>query len=495
MATSGRLHTVDCAVKREIPDKVEIYFMIIDQSVASPLQPGDQLTVTIEALAAGGDGLARHEGFTIFVPGSAPGDIAEIALTQVAKNFGRARIVSLVQPGPARVPSPCPRAEICPGCQLQHLSYSAQLAAKTTFVRDGLERIGRLKGIEVRPTLGMEDPWHYRNKGEFIANIQHGRVELGYTGAGEQGFVPLPDCPIQHPLTMQIVRAVEDIATREQLPLAQLITRVSPDDGTALAILVCWDWHERLPSIAEALSKQVAGLVGILWSSVRGRSVVRKTLAEVLIGQKALQQRLGSRQYTVSAESFFQVNNVQATRLLMLADELAGDLTEAHFADAYCGVGTFLIPLAARALRAIGIEEHPIALLDAGANLLRSAIHDVKLYEGQVETMLSRLARKQRSIDVVVLDPPRKGAGRAVLSKLLELGVQRIVLISCDPATLGRDASDLTALGYQIQFVQPLDMFPQTWHVESIALVTRASADTRVATAVDSSHQPNAVGA
>ena len=446
--------------------------MKIDPSALAPFAAGDHLTVTIEALAAGGDGIARHEGFTLFIPASAPGDVAEIEVTQVAKNYGRARIVALQQAGPDRVPSGCPLAEGCPGCQLQHLNYPAQLAAKETFVRDGLERIGHLQGITVRPTLGMDDPWHYRNKGEFIAQVRDGRVALGYTSNEGEGFVPLPDCPIQHPLTMTIVRAVEEVATREGLPLAQLITRVSPDEGIAQAILVCWDWHERLPAVAEELRRQVDGLVGVLWSQVRGRSVVRRTLAEVLCGQKALQQRLGQWQYTVSAESFFQVNNVQATYLLALADEWAGDLAEAHFADGYCGVGTFLIPLAARALRAIGIEAHPPALRDAEANVSRYALPDVKLYQGAVETILTRLERKQRALDVVVLDPPRKGVGRAVLASLRNLGVQRIVLISCDPATLGRDAGDLTALGYRLQLVQPVDMFPHTWHVETIALAT-----------------------
>lgn len=434
---------------------------------------GDHLTVTIERLAAGGDGIARHNGFTLFIPHSAPGDIAEVEVTQVTKTFGRARLVQITQPSPDRVPTPCPMAGECPGCQLQHLRYPAQLAAKQAFVQDGLERIGHLKGITVRPTIGMDDPWQYRNKGEFIAEITDGTVRLGYTAEGGGGFVPIPDCPIQHPLSMRILRAVEEVATAEGLPLAQLITRVSSHENAAVAILVCREWHERLPQAAEALQQRIPELVGVLWSQVHGRSVVRRNLAERLAGRTSLVQQLGEWRYIVSAESFFQVNTLQAERLLELSGEFAGDLSDAVVVDGYCGVGTFLIPLAGRARQAMGIEEHPIAMRDAKENLTLNHLQDVRLYEGRVEIVFPRLVRRGRALDVAVLDPPRKGAGRVALESMAELGVRRVVLISCDPATLGRDAGDLATLGYRLQVVQPVDMFPQTWHVETIALAIK----------------------
>jgi len=436
-------------------------------------QVGDHLSVTIEALASGGEGIARPGGFTLFIPSSAPGDVLEVEVTQVAKNFGRARILTVREPGPDRVPTPCPLAEECGGCQLQHLRYGTQLAAKRTFVVDGLERIGHLKGIEVRPTIGMTDPWHYRNKGEFIAEHLDGQVRLGYHREHGAGFMPLPDCPIHHPLSIDILRATEEVATAENLPLAQLITRVSPSENAALAILVCWDWHERLPAAAEALCARIPELAGVLWSRVRGHSIVRRTLAEVLRGRGKLLQRLGTWEYTVSAESFFQVNNEQGAKLVDLAAEFAGDLHDQLFGDAYCGVGTFLIPLAGRASRSLGIEEHPVAVRDAEENLARYALHDVRLNEGRVETIFARLQRKGRELDTVLLDPPRKGAGRMALETMAGLGVRRVVLVSCDPSTLGRDAGDLAALGYRLEVVQPVDMFPQSWHVETIALATR----------------------
>ena len=436
-------------------------------------QAGDRVRVTIDTLATGGDGIARHNGFTLFVPHSAPGDVLDVEVVDVQRSFGRARIVDIVTPGPDRVPTTCPLAGACPGCELQHLSYSAQLAAKQTFVRDSLERIGRLRGVEVRPTVGMDAPWEYRNKGEFAAEKVDGLIRLGYRGEDNR-FLPLPQgCPLHHPLSTRLLKEVEHVATKFDLPLAQLITRVSPSTNQMLAILVCWDYSPMLREAAELLQSRMPELAGVLWSRVRGRSVVRRELAEPVVGAVKLRQHLGAWEYSVSAESFFQINNEQATKLLGFAEELAGDLSDRIFADAYCGVGTFLIPLARKAARSMGIEEHPISMRDAQDNLTSYAMHDVHLYESRVEIIFPRLLRKGRELDVVLLDPPRKGAGRAVLEGVAALGVKRILLISCDPATLGRDAGDLNLLGYDTVLAQPVDMFPQTWHVETIALLTK----------------------
>jgi 23S rRNA (uracil1939-C5)-methyltransferase len=446
-----------------------------DTAASEPPALGTRLTVTIETLAIGGDGIAHVDGFTLFVPHTAPGDVGEVEVVKVAKNYGRAHLISLQTPSPARTPPSCPHAGRCAGCQLQHLSYAAQLEAKRHFVEDGLARIGRLPGIAVAPTLGMADPWHYRNKGEFIARIADGRVRLGYHTDDEDddGILALTACPIQHPLSLEILQATEAVATAHRLPLAQLITRVSPSTGHALAILVCWEWSDQLPAAARALQARVPALAGVLWSQVRGKSVVRRTLAVGLVGRGKLQQHLGPWEYTVSAESFFQVNNEQARRLLDFAKEFATIPDAEILLDGYCGVGTFLVPLAGQFPRTLGIEEHPTALRDAEENLARYARHDCRLYDGRVEVILPRLAQKGRQVDVAVLDPPRKGAGRPALESLKRLGTERVVLISCDPATLGRDAGDLTALGYHLECVQPIDMFPHTWHVETIALAVR----------------------
>jgi 23S rRNA (uracil1939-C5)-methyltransferase len=443
------------------------------QSVPSPPLVGERCTVTVETLAAGGDGIARINGFTVFVPFSAPGDVADVEITRVTRSYGHARLLALQQASPQRVTPPCPLAGQCPGCQLQHLAYPEQLAAKQRFVRDALERIGRVSGVEVSPTLGMDDPWHYRNKAEFAAVNVDGRIALGYHAANGAGFLGVPECPIQHPLSMAVARAVETIATAEDLPLAQLIVRVSEAQGEALAILVCWEWSDRLPAAAKALRAAVPELAGVLCSRVRGKATVRRTLADLLEGRGKLQQQLGAWEYTVSAESFFQVNTRQAERLLATVETYCGDIAGKDVADGYSGVGTFLLPLAKRAGRAFGVEEHPVALRDAEENITRYALRNAKQYEGRAEVIFPRLERKARGLDVAVLDPPRKGAGRPVLESIAALKTSRVVLVSCDPGTLGRDVGDLTTLGYRLVAVQPVDLFPQTWHVETVALAVR----------------------
>lgn len=434
------------------------------------IHPGDNYTVTIDRIAAGGEGVARVAGITVFVPYSAPADMAEIEITRVAKNYLRARILNIISPSPDRVLPQCPLAGQCPGCQLQHLNYQAQLDIKQTVVQDAFQRIGHLSDVSVQPVIGMDNPWHYRNKGEFTAEIIDGEIHLGYRADGEGGFILLPDCPLHRPFTMEIVRAVEKVANEYNLPLAQLISRVDADDNGALAILVCHEWDDNLPQAAAKLQQLLPSLSGVLWSRVRGKTVVRRTPAELLLGDKSLHYSLTPWEYTVSAEAFFQVNLTQAKVLVDCVQQLLGDISSAITLDGYCGVGTFLLPLAARSSRAIGIEENPAAFLDAQINLTRYAMHDVKMYQGRVETILRRALRKSRTVDAMVLDPPRKGVGYEVLSMAAELKVRRLLLVSCDPATLGRDAGDLDKLGYRITSVQPVDMFPQTWHVESVAL-------------------------
>lgn len=434
------------------------------------LEEGEKFTVTIDRVAAGGEGIARVQGITVFVSHTAPADIVEIEITQVAKKFARGRLLNILTSAPERVSPRCPLAGKCPGCQLQHINYQAQLAIKQTVVQDAFQRIGHLNDVPVLPVIGMENPWEYRNKGEFAAEIVAGKIQLGYRADGEGGFVELPDCPLHHPLTMEIVRATEIVANEFQLPLAQLITRVDADENKALAILVCREWDDALNAAAERLQQLLPSLTGVLWSRVRGKSLVRRTPAELLAGERSLVYTLAPWEYSVSAEAFFQVNLVQAKVLVETVLQMAGDLSAAIALDGYCGVGTFLLPIAARAARSIGIEENPAAFQDAQINLTRYAMHDVKMYQGKVETILRRAIRKGRHVDVMVLDPPRKGAGREVLAMVAELQVRKLVMVSCDPATLARDASDLDKFGYQITSVQPVDMFPQTWHIESVAL-------------------------
>jgi 23S rRNA (uracil1939-C5)-methyltransferase len=442
--------------------------MASDEPPQRTFEIGDRLSVTIDSIAAGGDGVAHPDGFTLFIPYTATGEEAEVEVTRISRSYGKAKVINLTKPSPDRVAPPCPHYGKCAGCQLQHINYAAQLEAKKSFIADSLQRIGRISDFTINDPIGMENPWNYRNKAEFIAGTIDGKIRLGYHIDEDNGFLPVDDCPIQHPLSNEILRAVENATEKFNIPLAQLIIRVAPHNNEAMIIMVCWEKSEELAEAAKYLRAELPNIAGILWSQVRGKSVVRRTFALPLEGQLKFTQQLGTENFLVSAESFFQVNSEQAVKMLEVAREFTGDMKEKLFADLYCGVGTFLLPLARGANRSFGIEEHPGAIRDADNNLARSAIHNVTIYEGKVEIILQRMLRKGRELDVAIVDPPRKGVGRQALSIIKELGTETIIMISCDPATLARDLGDLEALGYKIIEIQPIDMFPQTWHIETI---------------------------
>jgi 23S rRNA (uracil1939-C5)-methyltransferase len=266
-----------------------------------------------------------------------------------------------------------------------------------------------------------------------------------------------------------------DQGGRERSLLLGVDTFVSFSSGQALVTLVCEGRPAFLSSVGEELTREVPDVAGVLAARKRGRGGVHRSPAEVIIGKGHLSENIEECTYRVSADSFFQTNPTQAARAVELVREWAEVNRGDTLADLYCGVGTFLLPLAASAQRALGVEESRSAVLDAQANQRLRRLHNVRFYERKVERILPRWVERGRTADVVVLDPPRKGAGPIVTASVAKLQPRRIILISCDPATLARDLKHLAELGYPCRRVQPIDMFPQTWHVEAIATCERAT--------------------
>ncbi|UCC69298.1 MAG: 23S rRNA (uracil(1939)-C(5))-methyltransferase RlmD, partial [Armatimonadota bacterium] len=258
--------------------------------------------------------------------------------------------------------------------------------------------------------------------------------------------------------------------------LLEIETLVSFASGRGLATLVCEGEPPFVRSAAEALMEEVGALAGVLFARKRGRGAPRRSPAEVVAGDAHLAEELSGGSYRVSPDSFFQSNPAQAARLLQLVREWAevgrGDVV----LDVYTGVGAFLLPLAREARRAIGVESEKASLSDARANVRRWGLRNVALYQGRAQRLLPRLVEKGQTADVVVLDPPRKGCGAIVCASVAKLQPRRIILVSCDPATLARDLKNLAEGGYSVHRVQPVDMFPQTWHVEAVAVCERNNA-------------------
>ncbi len=449
---------------------------------AAPLSPGQQVELEVTGLAAEGDGVARHEGFAVFVPRTVPGDRVLARVTEVKRRYARAEALRLLHAGAGRTSPRCPVTDACGGCAWQQLDYGLQLTWKRRLVVDALERVGHLRGVPVEECLGMDDPWHYRNKAALpFSRTPGGGLALGFYRRGTHQVVDLPGgCALHHPLINRLVAAVrEEVAARGLPPydegsgtglLRHLVARVGVRTGEALAVLVVNGWE--LPDeggLAAALRSRVPELVGVVLNVNTARTnVILGPATRVIDGRGYLMEELGGLRFKVSARSFFQVNPVQAERLYALVLAEAGLGPGDLVVDAYCGTGTLTLLAARRCRRAVGIEEVPEAVADARENASLNRVGNATFVVGRVEERLGRVEGGRPA--AVFLDPPRQGCDPAVLRTCLELR-PRLVYVSCNPATLARDLARL-ADGYRVERVWPVDLFPHTPHVECVALLS-----------------------
>ncbi len=453
---------------------------------AKPVSTGARVSLKIIDLGRGGEGVGRYEDLVVFVPGAIPGDTVAVEITAVKKKFARGKILAVEEPSPSRVPARCEVAGWCGGCDLQHMRYSDQLKYKEKAVRDALVRIGGFRdrvGSLVRPIIGAENPWFYRNKAQFPFGVDEGRVVTGYYARGTHEVVPAVNCSIQHPLANRIATEVRRLAEEHGLTvykettdegfLRHLVIRVGTGSGEALAVLVTR--HRTFPEgreLARRLMEAVPELVGVVQNiNPRQTNVIMGKESRVLAGRGSLVDQLGGLRFRISPGSFFQVNPEQTEVLYNKVVEYAGlDGTET-VVDAYCGIGTIALFLARRAAKVYGIEVVKEAVEDARYNARLNGIGNVDFRVGAVEEILQKLASPEHPPDLVVLDPPRKGCDEETLEVLVRIGVPRVVYVSCNPATLARDLGWLNRRGYTLLEVQPVDMFPHTGHVECCCLL------------------------
>jgi 23S rRNA (uracil1939-C5)-methyltransferase len=400
-------------------------------------------------MAHGGDALGRCEGKVIFVPYAIPGEEVTVEITEDKERYAHARLLEVISPSPHRVEPPCPHfgPGQCGGCQWQHLAYAAQLSVKADVLRDQLNRIGKIADPPLRPALGMANPWHYRNHVQFAVS-DDGR--MGFVATDGRRVEAIEVCYLLHPLLEDLFAALD-----LELPgLARLSLRAGINTGDRMMI---FETHDDQPP---ALESDLPVSCVLLLSD--GTPVN-------LIGNNYITEVVGSRTFRISATSFFQVNTAAAQEVVRLVGEYLAPAGDEVLLDAYCGVGTLALSLADKVGQVIGVEEAAGAVADARLNAAELA--NAEFIESSVETFLPRLDRR---IDLAVLDPPRQGCKPEALAALIELAPLRVVYVSCDPATLARDARKLAEGGYQLVEVQPVDMFPQTYHIESVALFGRS---------------------
>ncbi|MHC9539574.1 MAG: 23S rRNA (uracil(1939)-C(5))-methyltransferase RlmD [Vulcanimicrobiota bacterium] len=442
----------------------------------APYEPGQTLTLTFDSLALGGDAVGRSGGFVFFVPFAAPGDTAEIQLTEVRKNYGRGKLISIVTPSPSRVAPPCPYYLRCGGCHYQHLDYPSQLAAKKKHVEDSLSRITRLSEISVADTIAMANPWHYRTKTQAVT----GRgPAMGFYERQSHNFVAISGCMIQKPLNNTILKAVEALLPhyrwsiynekKHEGALRHCIVRSNKAETEAIVTLVSRE--RELPSLehfAESLTREIGEIRGIILShNPKRTNVILGEECHTLWGRDYIHDEASDIMYRISPLSFFQVNPEALEAMMLIISEYAGADREAEVLDAYCGVGVFSLYLAGKVRHVLGVDEVKRAVQDARTNARLNNIENARFLESKSSEALKHFQQEGRHFDCVILDPPRKGAEVEVLESLLSMKVPRLVYVSCNPATLARDLEVLAAQ-YCIRAVQPVDMFPQTCQVETI---------------------------
>jgi 23S rRNA (uracil1939-C5)-methyltransferase len=452
----------------------------MDQTTTTRPRRGDQLTLTIDTLAFGGAGVARHEGYVVFVHGGIPGDTVRVEVGKAKRAYAEARVLEVVAPSPDRIE---PVANH-PGAPWQVIPYAKQLEIKAEQVDDSLRRIGKLDGYSFEPIVPALQEWRYRNKLEYsFGKDDGGRLICGFHAPGRwEDIIEVTDCMLASEKGNQAreevvawcrTRGLEpyDRRTNEGF-LRNLVVREGRRTGEIQVRLVTAPGKLDGDSLAEATPTAD----GLLWTKLD--SVAETTAGgetELLSGVESYEEQIGGLSISISGEAFFQTNTEMAERLYALAIEYAELKGYERLYDLYCGIGTIGLLMAPRAAEVWGLEIVEDAIADAIANARRNEIDNVHFFAGDVRLALRELVEKAGRPDVLVVDPPRAGLSQKVVRRIIEAAPKRIVYVSCNPTTLAPNAAQLVEAGYELTKVRPVDMFPQTPHIECVAQLERRS--------------------
>ncbi|MFZ0041324.1 MAG: 23S rRNA (uracil(1939)-C(5))-methyltransferase RlmD [Solirubrobacteraceae bacterium] len=445
---------------------------------ASRPQRGDELELTIDSLAFGGAGVARADGYVVFVSGGLPGDRVRAVVGKRKRAYAEARATEILEPSPDRI---APQADH-PGAPWQVLAYDRQLEVKQAQVADALTRIGKLDSFELEPIMRAVQQWRYRNKLEYSFGADPGgQLVCGFHAPGRwDEIVPIADCLLasepanaardrivawcrEQGLTAYDRRSgrglLRNLVVREGRRTGALQVRLVTSPGTL----------DR-----ESLIRAGDGLAGLLWT--RQDSLGETTQGgetELLAGTDRFQEEIGGMRFEISAEAFFQTNTEMAERLYALITEYASPQGFERVYDLYCGIGTIGLLMSPRIAELWGLEIVPEAVADAIANARLNEVDNAHFFAGDVRLALRELAERARRPDLLLLDPPRAGLSQKVVRRIIEAGPKKIVYVSCNPTTLAPNAAQLAEAGYELLRVRPVDMFPQTPHIECVAELVR----------------------
>jgi 23S rRNA (uracil1939-C5)-methyltransferase len=453
--------------------------------MAAPVAKNDELELTIDSLAFGGNGVARLNGFVVFVRRGLPGDKVRARVTKVKRGWAEATATEVLAPSPQRVEAPCVHFPACGGCRFQDLGYEAQAAAKEAQVRDALVRIGGIADPPLESIVPAESRFHYRNKLEYSFTDTQQGAALGFHRAGRwDDVLEVERCWLTTDLGNAIRDAVREWAQEEGLPaydqeaqagyLRHLVVREARNTGQALVVLVTAPGDLQGADRLVMALRQLTEVRSIHWAVNDSPAEVTNLPTNLLWGEEAIEEELLGLRYRIRPNAFLQTNTAMAERLYELAIDYAALAGTETVYDLYCGIGTIGMSMASKALTVWGVEVSEESVACAIENAGLNGITNAAFFAGEVGSSLEDLAERAGSPDVVVVDPPRAGLSGKALRRLARLEAPRIVYVSCNPTTLAGNVKELVGeWGYRLERVRPVDMFPHTPHVESVALLKR----------------------
>ena len=453
--------------------------------MAAPVKMQEEVELQVDSLAYGGNGVARLDGFVVFVRGGLPGDRVRARVTKVKRGFAEALATDVLQPSPNRVEAPCAHYPVCGGCRFQDLDYALQVAAKEDQVRDALKRIGGIAEPPLEPILPADSPFFYRNKMEYSFTQTPEGPALGFHKAGRWDEVlEIEKCWLTTDLGNSIRNAVRDWAREENLVaydqtehtgyLRHLVVREGRNTGQALVVLVTASGEKFERGYFVEVLNRFPEVRSIHWAVNDTPSEVTNLPSTLLWGEDAIEEELLGLRFRIRPNAFLQTNTEMAEKLYGIAIEYAALTGAETVYDLYCGTGTIGISMAQNALTVWGVEISEESVACALENLELNSIGNAAFFAGNVGQSLEDLAERAGPPDVVVVDPPRAGLAGKALKRTGALGADRIVYVSCNPTTLASDVKVLRAEhGYELVRARPVDMFPHTPHVETVALLTK----------------------
>ncbi|AQY51438.1 RNA methyltransferase [Listeria weihenstephanensis FSL R9-0317] len=450
----------------------------------NPVTEGQQFPLTIKRIGINGEGIGYFKRSVVFVTGALTGEEVVVEATKVNPRYTEAKIRKIRKESPHRVNPPCPVYDACGGCQLQHLAYAEQLKMKKDLIVQSLEKHTQFPAdqIQIRDTIGMGNPWGYRNKSQFQVREIDDTVEAGLFGAESHELVPIENCVVQHPDTVKVTNLVRDLLEELDIPIYEeqrnsgivrtIVVRTGIKTGEIQLVLVTNS--KKLPrkrELIERIQATIPEVVSIMQNVNQEKtSLIFGEETLFLAGKEKITEKLGEIEFDLSARAFFQLNPSQTEKLyreVARAIRLTGN---EKIVDAYCGVGTIGLSLAGKAAEVRGMDTIAESIEDAKANATRAGITNITFETGKAEEVFPKWIKAGFKPDAIVVDPPRVGCEDQLLQSILRTNAKQIVYVSCNPSTLARDLQILSKK-YKIKYIQPLDMFPHTAHVESVTVL------------------------